>query len=85
MKAKIGEYKRHDLVVNYIAECTRLISYNTASCARGDEGGQYISVTLADMEKEKEKEKENKTETTDTNEILERVNAMLARMRGDAK
>jgi hypothetical protein len=34
---------------------------------------------------EKEKEKENKTETTDTNEILERVNAMLARMRGDAK
>jgi hypothetical protein len=83
VKAKIGEYKRHDLVVNYIAECTRLISYNTASCARGDEGGQYISVALADMEKEKEKE--NKTETTDTNEILERVNAMLARMRGDAK
>jgi hypothetical protein len=83
VKAKIGEYKRHDLVVNYIAECTRLISYNTASCARGDEGGKYISVALADMEKEKEKE--NKTETTDTNEILERVNAMLARMRGDAK
>jgi hypothetical protein len=82
VKAKIGEYKRHDLVVNYIAECTRLISYNTASCARGDEGGKYISVALADMEKEKEKE--NKTETTDTNEILERVNAMLARMRGDA-
>ena len=81
MKAKIGEYKRHDLVVNYIAECTRLISYNTASCARGDEGGQYISVALADMNKQENKEQE----TTDENEILARVDAMLARMRGDAK
>lgn len=81
MKAKIGEYKRHDLVVNYIAECTRLISYNTASCARGDEGGQYISVALADMNKQENK----KQETTDENEILARVDAMLARMRGDAK
>lgn len=79
MKAKIGEYKRHDLVVNYIAECTRLISYNTASCARGDEGGQYISVALADMNKQENK----KQETTDENEILARVDAMLARMRGD--
>ena len=85
MKAKIGEYKRHDLVVNYIAECTRLISYNTASCARGDEGGQYISVALADVVKQEN----NKQETTDQqpseNEILARVDAMLARMRGDAK
>lgn len=81
MKAKIGEYKRHDLVVNYLAECTRLISYNTASCARGDEGGQYISVALADMDKQENK----KQETTDENEILARVDAMLARMRGDAK
>ena len=84
MKAKIGEYKRHDLVVNYIAECTRLISYNTASCARGDEGGQYISVALADMNKQ-ENEKQENNETTDENEILARVDAMLARMRGDAK
>lgn len=81
MKAKIGEYKRHDLVVNYLAECTRLISYNTASCARGDEGGQYISVALADMNKQENKNQE----TTDENEILARVDAMLARMRGDAK
>lgn len=79
MKAKIGEYKRHDLVINYVAECTRLISYNTASCARGDEGGQYISVALADMNKQEDK----KQETTDENEILARVDAMLARMRGD--
>lgn len=84
MKAKIGEYKRHDLVVNYIAECTRLISYNTASCARGDEGGKYISVALADMNKQENKKQEN-NETTDENEILARVDAMLARMRGDAK
>lgn len=81
MKAKIGEYKRHDLVVNYLAECTRLISYNTASCARGDEGGKYISVALADMNKQENKNQE----TTDENEILARVDAMLARMRGDAK
>lgn len=79
MKAKIGEYKRHDLVVNYIAECTRLISFNTASCARGDEGGKYISVSLSDIGKQEN----SKQETTDENEILERVNAMLARMRGE--
>lgn len=79
MKAKIGEYKRHDLVVNYIAECTRLISFNTSSCARGDEGGKYISVSLSDIGKQEN----SKQETTDENEILERVNAMLARMRGE--
>lgn len=65
--------------MNYLSECTRLISFNTASCARGDEGGKYISVSLSDIGKTTD----DKQETTDENEILERVNAMLARMRGE--
>lgn len=79
VKARIGECRRIETALNYLSECTRLISFNTASCARGDEGGKYISVSLSDIGKQEN----SKQETTDENEILERVNAMLARMRGE--
>jgi hypothetical protein len=68
--------------MNYIAECVRLISYNAAFLARGEENGKYISAKLTDILDGKTSESKEE-QPIEKDEILDRVNAMLARMRGE--